>query len=372
MLSLLLCFLVGVTGQGQAGSDEDKSLAELRKAPQEAKELEKWFYDSLRTHAKDREKVIQLNDEYHAKTKALETQYRPLIFKHAKDAAAFEAIVALNGMIPLDDKMIDVIRQHHISNPGIVKLLNTLSQSGGAPQELINEVALSHPDKKVRAEVMLGLARMDRIYLLDGVKPQPSFGGRLGTPEVLRKRATERLNRVIAEYSDLKDEKGVSYLELAKDQLAGVNNVGRLIVGKPAIDVEGVDLEGKPLKLTPGNGTVTMLVYWGTWCGPCMRLVAREVALAEKYQGQPFKIYGVNGRDEQKVAQESAKAKKMTWPSFFIGDNPNNDGLAAVWGVSAWPTVFVIDHEGVIRYIGHGDGMEKAVAECMEKVKGIK
>lgn len=370
MLSLLLFFLVAIGGQAQATSDDEKSLAELRKASQEAKELEKWFYDSLRTHAKDNDKVQQLNSEYHSKTKVLGERYRPLIFKYAKDTAAFDAIVALNGMIPLDDQILDIIRQHHISNPGMVKLLNTLSQNGGAQQELINEVALKHPDKKVRAEVLFGLARMDRIYLLDSVKPQPSFGGRLGTPEVLRKRATERLNRVIADYADLKNEEGVSYLDLAQDQLAGVNNVGRLVVGKPAIDVQGIDLEGKPLKLTAGNGTVSMLVFWGTWCGPCMRLVPREVALAEKYQGQPFKIYGVNGGDEQKKALESAKAKKMTWPSFFIG--PNGDGLGAVWGVSAWPTVFVIDHQGIIRYIGHGDGMEKAVAECMENAKGGK
>src|SRR5437868_3889039 len=115
MLSLILFCFVAITSQAQQPGDNEKSLAELRKVPQEAKELEKWFYDALRTHAKDNEKVSQLNNEYNNKTKAFDLRYRPLIFKHAKDPAAFDAIVALNGMIFLNEKILDVIRQHHFN-----------------------------------------------------------------------------------------------------------------------------------------------------------------------------------------------------------------------------------------------------------------
>jgi hypothetical protein len=55
--------------------------------------------------------------------------------------------------------------------------------------------------------------------------------------------------------------------------------------------------------------------------------------------------------------------KKITWPSFFIGKS--RDGLSTIWCVGAWPTVYVIDHQGIIRYFGNGEGMEQVVDACM-------
>ncbi len=139
-------------------------------------------------------------------------------------------------------------------------------------------------------------------------------------------------------------------------------------MGKPAPDITGVDLEGKPLTMTAKSGKVTLIVFWGSWCGPCMALVPTEIKLAEKYQGKAFAIYGVNGGDERDVALEAAKRKKMNWPSFFSGEE-RRSGLDVVWNVDAWPKVYVIDHKGVIQYVGHGKGMTEAVDRCMEELK---
>ncbi len=59
----------------------------------------------------------------------------------------------------------------------------------------------------------------------------------------------------------------------------------------------------------------------------------------------------------------------MTWPSFYSGTG--RGGLAAVWNVAYWPTVYVIDHEGVIRYKGSGDGLEEAVESCIKKAESV-
>ncbi len=170
------------------------------------------------------------------------------------------------------------------------------------------------------------------------------------------------------DYADVKsDKEGATLGELAKDELAGLDNARRLEVGNMAPDIVWEDLDAKPLKLSAKSGKVTLLVFWGSWCGPCMKLVPHEAALAKKYMGRPFQLYGVNGGDEQKVAKKTVLNKQMTWPIFYGGGV--HGGLAAIWNVDAWPAVYVIGPDGVIRYKGDGDGLEGAVEKSVAKAE---
>src|SRR5205823_1422205 len=113
------------------------------------------------------------------------------------------------------------------------------------------------------------------------------------------------------------------------------------------------------------------LVFWATWCGPCMAMVPHERALAERYAGKPFVIVGVNGdilpekniklEVNGKVIDQTAQVKaaiekhKITWRSFRNGQI----GIGMDWNVRSWPTVFLIDHRGIIRGKWKGDPGEK-------------
>jgi hypothetical protein len=48
------------------------------------------------------------------------------------------------------------------------------------------------------------------------------------------------------------------------------------------------------------------------------------------------------------------KDEKLPWSSFFDGGGTGGP-IATQWGVSGWPTVYIIDHEGVIRSKGRHD-----------------
>jgi hypothetical protein len=92
-----------------------------------------------------------------------------------------------------------------------------------------------------------------------------------------------------------------------------------------------------------------------------------ERSLVTKYEGKPFAIVGINSdRDREKIKQ-ICKEKKLTWRSFWNGGSTGGP-ISTRWNVSGWPTIYLIDHKGIIRAKGHGlddELLEKLVAEAM-------
>ncbi len=65
-----------------------------------------------------------------------------------------------------------------------------------------------------------------------------------------------------------------------------------LVVGKPAPEIEGADMDGKPFKLSDYKGKVVVLVFWGTWCGPCMAQVPHERELVQPSKASRSPCWG--------------------------------------------------------------------------------
>jgi thiol-disulfide isomerase/thioredoxin len=322
------------------------------------------FYVELKA-AKDDKASSEANRKYRDDAKAWAARANPLLKSHPSEPAALDVVLVMKEISHVDDRVVQIVREHHFASPKVLGLVHSFCQDRSGVRRLFAEdTAEKHPDRAIRGQATLILGRMDRVYLIDGLKEKPSFGGRLGKPDELRVRARRYLERVLKDYADvILDEEGETLGELSKDELAGLDNVGRLEVGNVAPDIKGKDLDGKPLTLTMKSGKVTLLVFWGTWCGPCMRLVPHEVAMLEKYKAAPFQIYGINGGDERDVAKKTTLEKQMTWPNFY--GTRKRGGLAAVWNVDAWPRVWVIGLDGVIMYKGHGSDLEAAVEKAV-------
>jgi thiol-disulfide isomerase/thioredoxin len=353
--------------------DESKTVAPADQLAALAKrgiEIHDNFYSELRKAGHDRALVSEANKKYRDDAADWAKSAMPLIEANPTEPATLDVILAMNEIHYVDDRLVLLLRKHHLTSPKVLRLLNRFSQDRpGARRSFAEDVAEKHADRAVRGKASLALGRMDRIYLIDGLKDRPSFGGRLGTPDALRVRARGYLERVVKNYSDIpSDDEGETLGELANDEVAGLDNIGRLEIGNVAPDIVGQDLDGMPLKMRANSGKVTLLVFWGSWCGPCMQFVPHEAALAEKYKGRPFQLYGVNGGDEREVAKKTAAEKQMNWPSFYGARK--RGGLAAVWNVDAWPAVYVIGSDGVIRYKGHGDDMEAAVEKAVAQAEG--
>ncbi len=121
-------------------------------------------------------------------------------------------------------------------------------------------------------------------------------------------------------------------------------------------------MDGAKFKLSDHRGKVVAVVFWAAWCGPCMADVPHEREMTERLKGKPFTIVGINGDDKREKAAEVMAKEKMTWPSFWNGETGPEGPIAKAWNIRGWPTVYVLDAKGVIRFKGpRGKVLEEKV-----------
>jgi hypothetical protein len=77
-------------------------------------------------------------------------------------------------------------------------------------------------------------------------------------------------------------------------------------------------------------------------------MIPHERSLVKKLEGKPFVLVGVNSDSDPKQLKEDLKTNQVTWRSF---QNQRKEGKAVAqeWNVQGWPTLFLIDHKGVIK-----------------------
>lgn len=98
-----------------------------------------------------------------------------------------------------------------------------------------------------------------------------------------------------------------------------------------------------------------------------MGMIPHNAELTAKWKAEPFVLLGINSdkgsRDD--LAQKFSESK-IEYPNILVG---NTDAeIPTEWGVRGWPTLVVLDQQGVIRYRGHGGpSAEKKCEELLGK-----
>jgi thiol-disulfide isomerase/thioredoxin len=170
--------------------------------------------------------------------------------------------------------------------------------------------------------------------------------------------AERQLEDVVANYADCRDlrPRGNKEQPLLKTEAEKELFKLHFSLGKAAPDIAAESLDGKKFKLSDSRGKITVLSFWESKCVPCMQLVPVERALTERMKGKPFTLIGVNGDENLPDARRAAELEKMSWPSFWDGKDGPIGPISSAWNISGWPTVYVIDAGGIIRFKFEGYG----------------
>lgn len=119
--------------------------------------------------------------------------------------------------------------------------------------------------------------------------------------------------------------------------------------GVIAPDISVTTLDGETVTLSDLKGKRVVLDFWATWCPPCVKEIPHFIRLTEEYPDDELVIVGLSDEDAETVQS-------------FYEEHGINYAIAAEVSnlpppyneITAIPTTFFIDRNGVIQFIVEG------------------
>ncbi len=100
-----------------------------------------------------------------------------------------------------------------------------------------------------------------------------------------------------------------------------------------------------------------------------MAMFPHERSLVERMNDKPFALIGINGDQEYgEEFAEKAKEAKISWRSFKNSQGGDKPDLSTAWNVEGWPTLYLIDHKGIIRQTWLGNPGDETVDKEVDKL----
>jgi thiol-disulfide isomerase/thioredoxin len=156
--------------------------------------------------------------------------------------------------------------------------------------------------------------------------------------------------------------------KLVQGEFKGV--VKDLFVGAPMPELKSKNLEDKPVKLSDLKGKVVVLDIWATWCPPCRAMIPHERELVKKLKDKPFVLVSISADAKKDTLENFLKDNPMPWTHWWNG---RDGSILSELDVKFFPTIYVLDHKGVIRYKNVRDkDMDKAVETLLKEMENEK
>ena len=355
---------------------EPEFATELAKIIKAAKAQEERFcaeltrrLDAAKTDA-DREAALvwarrEQEENNKAAAPAQENLMR-LLRQSAADPAAVRGLIYLafckNDAVRAEAA--DLLRRHHLTHPDtIVFAANSWSfpsDPGGRVEALLRDLVAEKTvsdDERARGQFALAIRLKRTAELSAQIDGNPEGAneryGKEGVAELRKADVAKLVAEAVKLFEDLAARnvpielaRGITIGDESRASAYEIRNLG---VGKVAPDIAAEDLNGEKFRLSDYRGKVVLLSFWGSRCSACMALVPHEREIDARFRGRPFALIGVNCDGDREQVKPVLERHQITWRSFWCGPKGMYGDLPRAWNVIAWPTVYVIDHTGVIR-----------------------
>ena len=146
------------------------------------------------------------------------------------------------------------------------------------------------------------------------------------------------------------DEQLAKYPEFAKS--ARIQKLRQSLVNKEETSVGhkfkdfAVTNDGKTQKLSDyvGKGHYTLVDFWASWCGPCIRETKVIKELYNKYADKGLEVLGVAVWDEPANTLKAIEQHQLPWKQIINAQTIPTD----IYGISGIPCIILFDPEGNI------------------------
>ena len=139
---------------------------------------------------------------------------------------------------------------------------------------------------------------------------------------------------------------------------------GSPLVGKPAPDIDLLDLDGRAVSLADYRGRPVIVNFWASWCVPCKKEFPLFVGVRAGHAADGLEILGIVHDDDAGSARAFASEHGGSWPMLM---DPDDVAWTAYAGVGL-PTTFYVDRQGVVQAVSYGPPASGSLEALIAKI----
>ncbi len=279
----------------------------------------------------------------------------------SSDQGSFDSLVFAMSMVArgsnkeIMKEAVDLIVKDHSKNPKMASVLGFIATSPDGAA-ILEKIATKTEDRNIA-----GLAW---YAITENLQQQTGEVG-IKQAEELNKRTEMIYEKLAKDYADVPMANGRG--TIGSTIKAALFELQNLSIGKVAPEVLCLNIDGdKDDKLSNYKGKVVVLDIWATWCGPCRAMIPHEREMNEKLKGKPFAFISISGDNKKETLTDFLEKEKMPWTHWFA----DGKGILKDWNIRFYPTMYILDHKGVIRAKGlRGEELEKKVIELIAEAE---
>lgn len=165
-----------------------------------------------------------------------------------------------------------------------------------------------------------------------------------------RDRTIDSLRKLAADLGDVVMTNSKTYSEVVAGD---IRELQELAFGSPTPGMTLTDLQNVEFELKHDRGKVVVLIFWSSWCVPCLARVPEEKDMQNGFAGDPFELIGVNSDQAADVARRTAEQRNMTWRNVWDGSG-SESSMGKYFAIRGLPSAIVLDREGRIcgKFVG--------------------
>ena len=138
-------------------------------------------------------------------------------------------------------------------------------------------------------------------------------------------------------------------------------------INDPAPEISLADMNGKIVTLSSLNGSVVLIDFWASWCGPCRSNNPHLVRFYKKFHPKGLEIVGVSLDQNYDDWKKAVEKDKLSWIQLNDNKDPNTSS-AIMYSVYAITASFLIDKKGIIHSANLvGRELEKEVSMLLKE-----
>lgn len=212
--------------------------------------------------------------------------------------------------------------------------------------EIVRRLGLSDVQKDQIRTTLIDLN--DRIRTIES----DADGDNPDRPQLIQHQQINAMNRIIQTLNDAQKRQVATFGGRAFD----FSHIRQKACRAPEFEQVTAWPNSKPLKLSDLRGRVVVIHFYALSCANCKRNLPHYNAWQKQFSSDPFTMIGIHRPEleherDVNVVRQNAQEQKMTYPIAVDNDSANWNA----WANRVWPTVYLVDKDGFVRYWWYGE-----------------